>query len=249
MGNAREIDKSDPDLIRAREIVIGIMEERFREIRAATDFERTVIEEAEDLRDYLIEQETRTFCILVVSFMEDVLRRRFIHSWHIDGRATEDAYFGSNGPLSTFSQRLIVAKGLGWLSDEQFKHASVLRKIRNEFAHNHRVRSFAHEPLLGLAESLRPVEKIWHRGEMPLYRAAYDAAPLEVVLRMRVYCNSMAIVGGALARSKLLAEDLPPDLRDGEGFKALTEIEQAFIDHTIRHCFKSLGIRRSGAED
>jgi hypothetical protein len=43
--------------------------------------------------------------------------------------------FGVNGPLSTFSSRILIAYHLAWLSDGIREKLDALRKIRNEFAH------------------------------------------------------------------------------------------------------------------
>jgi DNA-binding MltR family transcriptional regulator len=241
----RQLDWSDPDVKLAQEILLGTLLDSFREERAATALENELLKEAEELRDFLIGQDTRTFCILAVSFMEDALKRRFSEQWNITGATDESRYFGSNGPLSTFSQRLAVARGLGWLDTNELAQASILRKIRNLLAHNHKVHNIDCEPLAGLAESLRPIEQVWYKGEMENYVAAYDVASKSTKLRMRIYCNSIFVVSAAISRSKLIAAHLPPNMRDGTGYDSLTEVQQRFIDHCIRHCFKSLGINRS----
>lgn len=230
---------------RAQEILLGTLLDSFREQRAATGLESELLQEAEELRDFLIEQDTRTFCILAVSFMEDTLKRRFAEQWGITSAADENLYFGSNGPLSTFSQRLAVARGLGWLNGQELAQASILRKIRNHLAHNHKLHDIDRDPLLGLAESLRPIEKAWYNDGMENYVAAYEGASKATILRMRIYCNSIFVVSAAITRSKLMAAHLPADMRDGTGYNSLTEVEQRFIDHAVQHCFRSLGIKRS----
>jgi len=245
MMSGKEPDEAD--LVAAREIVIELFEERFKELKALNDFECAVLSEADSLRDYLIGTDSRTFCILAISFMEDMLRRTFIQHWKIEGKSALDNYFGSNGPLNTFSQRVLVATGLAWMTMEDQRQTSLLRKIRNEFAHNHKVMALADEPLASWANALHPAERVWDREEMLIYREAYQSAPRETVLRLRIYCNSIFLVSKVLARAKLIGAELPPDFRAGSGFNALTGIEQAFIDHAIKHCFKTLGIMRSGA--
>jgi hypothetical protein len=243
----REIDWNDPDVKVAQEILLGSLLESFRENRAATELEAAIIEEAERLSDYLVSQDSRTFCILTVSFMEDALKRRFAEKWDIHTSTDIDMYFGGNGPLSTFAQRLTVAKGVDWLTELDLNQASILRKIRNHFAHNHRLHDIDRDPLAGLAESLKPIEKMLYREQMENYVKAYDSASRAVILRMRIYCTSIAIVSSMLNRSKLIAAHLPAGMSDGTGFDSLTEVQQKFIDITIRHSFKSLGITHSSS--
>lgn len=239
---------TERELEEARVFLIEFWEERYAELRPASELETLLIAEAKQLRGYLVDEGTRTFCILVVSFMEDALRRVFAQSWSIHGRAEENSYFGSNGPLSTFSQRLAVAKGVGWLNDELVQQAHILRKIRNEFAHNHKVHNFDHEPLLSFAESLKPGERAWYQDSMDLYRAAYDRASRETLLRIRVYCASMAVVATALTSSKLLTDGLPGSFRpSGAGATKLTEVQEAFTDNMIIFAFLSLGITQSSS--
>lgn len=240
---------SEADLVRAREILIEVFEERFAEVRGIDDFERGVDADAESLRDYLIDRDCRTFCILAVSFMEDTLRRTFMQYWGIDSKLKESTFFGGNGPLSTFSQRITVASGLQWITDDMAEDAHRLRRIRNEFAHSHRVHSVDQEPMLSLASALRPIEKTWSRESMPVYQKAYAEASRKKIMRMRIYANAMKIVSSLLARSKLIKHELPPTFRVPAGWAGLTAIEQSFIDHTIRHCFRTLGIKGSGALD
>lgn len=243
----RELDWNNPDVERAREILLGTLLESYRDNRAATELEAAIIDEAEGLSDYLVSQDSRTFCILTVSFMEDALKRRFAEKWSIGSAADNDLYFGGNGPLSTFAQRLTVAKGIEWLTDSDLKQASILRKIRNHFAHNHRNHDIDRDPLVGLAESLKPLEKMLYRNEMDNYVSAYDAASRSTILRMRIYCTSLAIVSSMLHRSKMIAAYLPANMSDGTGFSSLSEVQQRFIDITISHSFKSLGITHSSS--
>jgi hypothetical protein len=236
---------ADPDIVAAREFLIKVYEERYERARKSGDLEKGINEDAASLWRYLIDRDTRTFCILAVSFMEDVLRRAFEHHWAIKSKADANDYFGSNGPLNTFSQRILVAVGLNWMTPEDAKLISLLRKIRNEFAHNHRVHRLDQDPLLSLADALAPIERVWYREDNPHFRDAYDQADRETILRMRVYVNSMFQVSNLLNRAKLIGAELPPDFRTTRGWAGLSQIEQDFIDHAIRHCYITLGVNPS----
>jgi len=215
----------DQSVVRAREILIQVWDEKYEEIRKADDFEKAVDHDAASLWDYLIDRDTRTFCILTVSFMEDVFRRAFEHHWSIQDKGRANDFFGSNGPLNTFSQRILVAGGLGWVRSEDERTIGLLRKIRNELAHNHRVHRLDEDPLLSLAEALQPAETVWYREDFSSYREAYDRANRETVLRMRVYANSMFQVSNLISRAKRIGAELPPNYRTKRGWQGLTEIE------------------------
>jgi DNA-binding MltR family transcriptional regulator len=46
-----------------------------------------------------------------------------------------DRVFGLNGPLNTFSSRILIAYHLGWINNEQRGRLNAFRSIRNAFAH------------------------------------------------------------------------------------------------------------------
>ncbi|MGK9145912.1 hypothetical protein KXR77_20980 [Xanthomonas euvesicatoria] len=225
---------------RAIEILQKTLKDSYAEVRAASEIEANIASEADSLTYFLQSSDSRAFCILAVSFLEDALRRTLIEYWALSSRESQDNYFGSNGPLSTFSQRILVAVGLGWISNHQAKSATRLRKIRNEFAHNHLVHNLTDQKLYKSAEGLHPYDKAWQ--EIPEYNDAYLLLDLEKILRMRVYCNVFQIVGGVLARAKLMSSGIPPSFWPGIGFDNLTEIEQHFGDHMIQFCFSVTGI-------
>jgi len=218
---------------------------KFDRARDLTPLEKEVKAEAESLASYLIGADARTYCILAVSFLEDTLKRNFVEKWKIQGRKAYDNYFGSNGPISTLSQRTLVAQALQWLPEGILKEIDLLRKIRNEFAHNHRVHSLTIEPLQSYVVGLECRERTWDRDEAAIYQAAYREAPTETKLRMRIYCCVLFAIGQLLARSKLITHDVHPSYRE-EGFFGLTKIERDLIDTTVGFCLRSLKIGRTG---
>ena len=55
--------------------------------------------------------------------------------------------FSSEGPLSTFSQRINLAQAFGFLPKEQCTDLHLIKKIRNHFAHHPREASFGDKPV------------------------------------------------------------------------------------------------------
>ncbi len=239
------VEVQEVDRIAAAEFLKDILDAKYDQARDQTPLEKEVAAEAESLARYLTETDTRTCCILAVSFLEDTLKKNFVEKWEIEGRKSYDIHFGSNGPISTLAQRTVVAQALQWFPHGAVKEVDLLRKIRNEFAHNHRVHSLTEEPLRSYAIQLAAREKTWDRDGATIYQAAYRKAPKETQLRMRIYCGVLFAVGQMLARSKLIANDVPPGYRE-EGFFGLTKIEQDLIDTMVRYCLRSLKIDRTG---
>ena len=124
-GKSRNMTKpDDPDVLLAREFLIQFYKDAYDRIKSdQTELEAQLIGEARALGDYLKACDSRTYCILVVSFMEDALRRLYVSNWKITKREDHDRYFGGNGPLSTFAQRVLIAKGLNWLTEEGLAEA------------------------------------------------------------------------------------------------------------------------------
>jgi len=232
--------------LRAR--AVQILEESYREAyvmsRDVNSLEDGVSIEADSLTSFLSNCDSRTFCILVTSFLEDVLRRTLTEYWSLTSRDAKQDYFGSNGPLSTFSQRVLVCVGVGWLTEDEAKESTRLRKIRNEFAHNHQLHALTDPGLSKLVEGLRAYDKIWL--ELPEYRASYELLPAEAVLRIRVYCNAFNVARSVLARARRINMGIPPNFRSGDGFDHMTEIEQRLSNHMIRYSFSAVGLTYGG---
>lgn len=172
--------------------------------------------------------------------MEDTFKANFVEKWSI-GRKQMAEYFGSNGPLSTFSQRLIIAAGLDWLPPALQEDAKLIKNIRNEFAHNHRVHALTQEPLLSWASNLGEIEKTWLTSPDGRYAIAYNSADAETRLRVRVFSESMMILSSVMTNPRLIANSLPPGYRE-EGWHGLTDLEMALIDVMIRQAYFAFGI-------
>lgn len=99
-----------------------------------------------------LEKESQTGQVLIFStFLEERIEDLFkSHLLHLDSKKTEDAVFGSNGPLGTFGNRITLAYQLGWLSKETKLRLDAFRKIRNEFAHNAFRISFSDKKIISL---------------------------------------------------------------------------------------------------
>ena len=60
---------------------------------------------------------------------------------------------GFNAPIGTFSARIKMAFCLGLITDEERSDANTMRKIRNEFAHDHKA-SFEDQSIIDLCNNL-----------------------------------------------------------------------------------------------
>lgn len=197
------------------------------------------MDEAHDLVQFAVTADTRSSMILLVSFLEDTLKKVFVNEWKIESKKEMDRFFGGSGPLATFSQRALVAAGVGWIEKEAVTEFDTLRKIRNTFAHDHRMIKIEGSDLVGLVTSLPPREQVWLYKEE--YKDHFEKADEETKLKMRVFCSGLMLVAHLLLNSKMIATGIPKGFRSGSGFKNKFEIEQAMIDATIRYCWIATG--------
>lgn len=93
-----------------------------------------------DMEDIFLrlKDETETAKILVFSsYLEDkfslLIRSNLVN---LDDSRRGLPLFNGSGPLSTFSNRILISYHLGWLTTDTKTKIDAFRKIRNEFAHN-----------------------------------------------------------------------------------------------------------------
>lgn len=86
----------------------------------------------------------RGAAVLVGSYIENFLGI-YLQSKMAD-QSLSEKIFGTNGPLSSFSQRIDFAPAFGLLSPIVCKELHLIRKIRNHFAHHPKEASFSTSP-------------------------------------------------------------------------------------------------------
>jgi hypothetical protein len=93
-------------------------------------------EEVEELvRKLRLESQTAQVLIFF-SYLDDRIQQLISLQLRSNTSKTElDRLFGAMGPLSTFSNRVLIAYHLGWLSTSNREKLDAFRRIRNEFAH------------------------------------------------------------------------------------------------------------------
>ncbi len=75
----------------------------------------------------------RACALLGTSFLDEQLKG-LLESFLIDDKKIKELFSGY-GPLASFSSRINMAYALGFLSKTEFSDLELIRKIRNEFAH------------------------------------------------------------------------------------------------------------------
>lgn len=94
----------------------------------------------------------RGAAVLAGSYVENHLGL-YLRSRMVDHSVAKQM-FSSEGPLSTFSQRISLAQAFGFLSKEQCADLHLIKKIRNHFAHHPKEASFNDKPVSDWVENL-----------------------------------------------------------------------------------------------
>lgn len=117
-----------------------------------------ILKEYPNLRDFLPFLDThnsespRGSVLVACSFLDQQLRE-IISSFLIEQSDKDQLLGGFNAPLGSFSARIKMAHSLGLISNFERDDCDTLRKIRNEFAHNHSA-SFEDDKLIDLCKNL-----------------------------------------------------------------------------------------------
>lgn len=120
--------------------------------------EEKILKEYPHLKEFLPFLDThnaespRGTVLVACSFLDEQLRT-IIDSYLVEDSEKEQLLDGFNAPIGSFSARIKTAHCLGLISDKERDDCDVLRKIRNEFAHNHRA-SFTDNKLIDLCNNL-----------------------------------------------------------------------------------------------
>ncbi len=112
--------------------------------------------------------------VLAGSFTENYLGL-YLEELLVNKRVSKDL-FSSMGPLASFSQRISIAYGFGFITEEHYSDLQIVRRIRNHFAHHPLEASFASKEVVALADRLSTVkvaEESQPRDDVEKYKRAY----------------------------------------------------------------------------
>jgi len=99
----------------------------------------------------------------IEKFLEVKLRKEFSKG----NAKARGALFSENGPFSSFSAKLNAAFCAGWIDADVYHDATVIRKLRNEFAHTEDPVSLNDHKARALLETLRvPHRQFYDWGKL-----------------------------------------------------------------------------------
>ena len=85
-----------------------------------------------------LNKESERGAVLISSAYIEGQLKKIIAAFLLRGAASKKLLNEFSGPLGTFVARAAAAEALGLISEDEGSDLTVIRKIRNEFAHNHR---------------------------------------------------------------------------------------------------------------
>lgn len=126
--------------------------------------------------------------LMACSFLENQLGE-IIRAFLREGEDGKSLLNGRFAPLSSFAARCELAKALGLISAEEFHDIEILRKIRNDFAHDYAA-SFALQSVGDRCKNLKFAAREHNVEEDP--RGLFSSAAICVILNLT---NRPAYVG------------------------------------------------------
>lgn len=127
-------------------------------------------------------KETERGTALAAAVMLDELLGRTIEAFLIPNKGSKALLDGFNAPLGTFSARIASAFAFGLLSETEYRECEIIRKVRNEFAHQIKV-SFNTEKIVSLCTQLHFSAKSY--GDVIVdTRAQFTTAAIAIILNL-----------------------------------------------------------------
>ncbi|MDZ7860602.1 MAG: hypothetical protein U5O15_08065 [Candidatus Krumholzibacteriota bacterium] len=91
----------------------------------------------------LLSKESERGCVIVAAAMLDDALEKMIQARLLESNDKEDSLFKSPHPiLGTFASKIELSYRLGLISESMKKSLDIVRKIRNDFAHNYKEQLF-----------------------------------------------------------------------------------------------------------
>ena len=159
-----------------------------------------------------IQKDDRSLALLLYSYFDRFLLTRFREL--IGGRTEE--LLGPERPLHHSYPRLVLAHGLRWIGDEVFNGLNLMRRIRNEFAHNVDVDGLCDDPIAGFQSSMPSVEDMIYKDDQRLEKTQTKLRlRSELSVRELYVLRSCFFIGqgmiDTISRPEFLQAGFPPE--------------------------------------
>jgi hypothetical protein len=113
---------------------------------------RKIDREQKEFHASLDHETDRGCCLMAAAYLEyqleNVLKKKLVNKPSI-----HEKLFDFSGPLGTFSSKIEMSYAIGLIGPKVKQDLILLKKIRNAFAHNHKLLSLADKPMCDIAEN------------------------------------------------------------------------------------------------
>ena len=139
------------------------------------------LEEFAPFIDDLNRESERGAVLISVSYLERQLKE-IVSAFLCEGNASARLLEGFNAPLGTLAARASAAAALGFISGREYRELETIRKIRNQFAHDHRT-SFSDQGIVDRCQNLAFSAKDY--GDVVVdSRGQFTTATLALILNL-----------------------------------------------------------------
>jgi Mannitol repressor len=111
-----------------------------------------------DAHDEIEASSDRAAAIVSAAFLDDQLTVALKSRLHQDKRIIDDM-FDQSGALGTFSAKINLAFLIGMFSKEAIQDLHIIRKVRNEFAHELATKNFKSQRVADLIKNMQLIKK------------------------------------------------------------------------------------------
>lgn len=130
------------------------MENKAGYVKRPTNFHNeTIVDELNSFLESLHEHDDRSMVLNIAAFAEDTLGD-LLCIYLREEKQAKELIAGFNAPLGTFSSRIKAAYVMGLIPRDVYETLDILRKVRNNFAHNWKGVSFDRADIVGLINKL-----------------------------------------------------------------------------------------------
>lgn len=139
-----------------------------------------------DLSQFLgeLQSETDRGLPLVAAALLDEKLLESLQSFLCEGKASERLLMEGNAPLGAFSARIDACFALGLIDEFEYQELSLLRKVRNEFAHARHGLTFRDRKIEGLCATFKAeLPEGIELGAVPA-RTRFTYAAIGLVMRL-----------------------------------------------------------------
>jgi DNA-binding MltR family transcriptional regulator len=105
---------------------------------------------------------------MAAAFIEDKITQ-LLETYMVQNKTIQKKIFGGNGALATFSSKIDISFLLGLIPKNIYEDLGILRKLRNDFAHNAKSITFQTDYIKDRCTKLQVVSKVALRDDTKAY--------------------------------------------------------------------------------